>query len=124
MLRFLFTTEKTEGVKVRIPSYFGKNARLQWQKYAVRLRHTSNVTDQHWAWLECFCTNYDIYRQAIEDIQENGLCLMMHANKTRGQNPAFKVLTEAQKLMIKFGALLSDKIIIEEDKDPLDELME
>jgi P27 family predicted phage terminase small subunit len=109
---------------MRIPSYFDKYARNQWQKYAPVLRVCSDITDQDWAWLECYCTNYAIYRQSIEDINENGLFLMMNANQTRGQNPAFKVLTEAQKLMIKFGALLRDKLPIEASRDPLDDLME
>ncbi|MDT0594549.1 P27 family phage terminase small subunit [Glaciecola petra] len=107
-----------------MPSYLSDFAKSQWRLYAPILRKRDDVNDQDWAWLELYCQNYAIYRQSMHDIEEHGLFLMMNANKTRGQNPAFKVLTEAQKLMIKFGALLADKLPIDTKRDPLDELME
>jgi len=90
---------------MRQPTYLDKHAKAQWQKYAPSLRTRSDITDQDWHNLECFCVNYSAYRQAQEDVQTNGLILVF-CNDNRGQNPAFKAMLEAQKLMIKFGELL------------------
>jgi P27 family predicted phage terminase small subunit len=90
---------------MRQPNYLDKHAKVQWQKYAPSLRVRADITDQDWHNLECFCSNYSAYRQAQEDLKANGLILTF-SNDNRGQNPAFKAMLEAQKLMIKFGELL------------------
>lgn len=115
---------------VRQPNYLTKIAANQWRKYAPSLRERTDITNQDWHNLECFCVNYANYRLALDDVNTNGLILTFN-NDNRGQNPAFKAMMESQKLMIKYGEILGfdpvsrakHKAPIEE-KDELDGLIE
>lgn len=115
---------------VRTPKYLDKLSAAQWRKYAPSLRERKDITNQDWHNLECFCVNYSIYRQALKEIEDKGLILTFN-NDNVGQNPAFKVMTEAQKLMVKNGEKLgfdpvsrSKYHVPVEDEDELDGLIE
>lgn len=115
---------------IRQPKYFDKLAAEQWKKYAPSLRTRNDITDQDWHNLECFCVNYSSYRQAQQDVSINGLVLTFN-NDNRGQNPAFKIMMEAQKLMMKYGEKLGFDPVsrlknkcVNEDKDDLNGLIE
>lgn len=87
------------------PTYFDHYATEQWAKYAPNLVSRGDITEQDWHNLECFCVNYSAYREAQEELKKHGL-IIVFSNQNRGQNPAFKAMLEAQKLMIKFGEKL------------------
>tara|TARA_R110002050_G_scaffold216254_5_gene352367 strand:+ start:205 stop:558 length:354 start_codon:yes stop_codon:yes gene_type:complete len=115
---------------VRAPKYFDKISAAQWRKYAPSLRERKDITNQDWHNLECFCVNYSMYRKALEDIEEKGLILKF-SNDNVGQNPSFKIMTEAQKLMIKNGEKLGFDPVTRikypvpvEEQDDLDGLVE
>jgi P27 family predicted phage terminase small subunit len=115
---------------IRIPSHLNKLAKAQWRKYVPSLKERTDITPQDLHNLESFCVNYAMYRAALEDVEANGLILVFN-NDNKGQNPAYKVMMESQKLMLKFGELLGFDPVSRvkhkapvEDKDDLDGLIE
>ena len=114
---------------IRTPTHLNKLAKAQWKKYVPSLKVRTDITAQDLHNLESFCVNYATYRAALDDVETNGLVLVF-SNHHKGANPAYKIMMESQKLMLKFGELLGFDPVSRvkhkapiEDKDELDELL-
>lgn len=55
------------------PNYFGTVARETWRKIVPFLESTEKVQRIDSFLVETYCTNYEIYKIAYEDIKENGI---------------------------------------------------
>jgi P27 family predicted phage terminase small subunit len=55
------------------PNYFGIVARETWRKIVPFLESTEKVQRIDSFLVETYCTNYEIYKLAYEDIKENGI---------------------------------------------------
>lgn len=55
------------------PNYLGTMAREVWRKIVPFLEATEKVERIDTFLVETYCTNYEIYKKAYEDIKENGI---------------------------------------------------
>ena len=55
------------------PNYLGNVARETWRKIIPFLESTQKVERIDTFLVETYCTNYEIYKSAYEDIKENGI---------------------------------------------------
>lgn len=55
------------------PNYLGTVAREIWRKIVPFLENTNKVQRIDTFLVETYCTNYEIYKKAYEDIKENGI---------------------------------------------------
>ncbi|QBX25327.1 phage terminase, small subunit, putative, P27 family [Streptococcus henryi] len=55
------------------PNYLGKIAKETWRKVVPFLESTEKVHRIDSLLVETYCTNYEIYKMAYEDIKENGI---------------------------------------------------
>jgi P27 family predicted phage terminase small subunit len=55
------------------PNYLGTVAREAWRKIVPFLESTEKVQRIDGFLVETYCTNYEIYKLAYEDIKENGI---------------------------------------------------
>lgn len=55
------------------PNYLGTVARETWRKIVPFLESTQKVERIDTFLVETYCTNYEIYKLAYEDIKENGI---------------------------------------------------
>lgn len=55
------------------PNYLGQVARETWRKIVPFLEATEKVERIDTFLVETYCTNYEIYKKAYEDIKENGI---------------------------------------------------
>ena len=55
------------------PNYLGTVARETWRKIIPFLESTQKVERIDTFLVETYCTNYEIYKKAYEDIKENGI---------------------------------------------------
>lgn len=55
------------------PNYLGTVAREVWRKIIPFLESTQKVERIDTFLVETYCTNYEIYKLAYEDIKENGI---------------------------------------------------
>lgn len=55
------------------PNYLGKIAKETWRKVVPFLESTEKVQRIDSLLVETYCTNYEIYKVAYEDIKENGI---------------------------------------------------
>lgn len=55
------------------PNYLGTVAREVWRKIIPFLEATEKVERIDTFLVETYCTNYEIYKKAYEDIKENGI---------------------------------------------------
>ena len=55
------------------PNYFGPIAAACWRKIVPYLESTERVQRIDAGMVEQYCTQYEIYRQAYADVQENGI---------------------------------------------------
>ena len=55
------------------PDFFGRLASECWRKVVPFLDATNKVNRIDVHLVEMYCTNYEIYRQAYADVQENGI---------------------------------------------------
>ncbi|AAD44055.1 terminase small subunit [Streptococcus phage CHPC919] len=55
------------------PNYLGQVAREVWRKIVPFLEATEKVERIDTFLVETYCTNYEIYKKAYEDIKENGI---------------------------------------------------
>lgn len=55
------------------PNYLGQVAREVWRKVVPFLEGTGKVERIDTFLVESYCTNYEIYKKAYEDVKENGI---------------------------------------------------
>ena len=55
------------------PNYLGTVAREVWRKIVPFLENTNKIQRIDTFLVETYCTNYEIYKIAYEDIKENGI---------------------------------------------------
>lgn len=55
------------------PNYLGTVAREVWRKIIPFLENTNKIQRIDTFLVETYCTNYEIYKKAYEDIKENGI---------------------------------------------------
>ena len=55
------------------PNYLGTVAREVWRKIVPFLENTNKIQRIDTFLVETYCTNYEIYKLAYEDIKENGI---------------------------------------------------
>lgn len=55
------------------PNYLGTVARETWRKIVPFLEDTEKVERIDTFLVETYCTNYEIYKKAYEDVKENGI---------------------------------------------------
>ncbi|MBD2798918.1 phage terminase small subunit P27 family [Xenorhabdus sp. M] len=110
------------------PVYLNDIAADQWKSKAKLLNERDDLSPADWNNLELYCTNYAIYRRAIEDIELRGFAV----EGSRGaatSNPSLKAKADAEKIMIKMSSLLGfDPVsrrknpVETEEEDELDRL--
>lgn len=55
------------------PNYLGTVAREVWRKITPFLENTNKIQRIDTFLVETYCTNYEIYKMAYEDIKQNGI---------------------------------------------------
>lgn len=101
------------------PKYFGPLARECWRKIVPFLESTDRVQRIDTGLVEQYCTQYEIYRKAYADVQENGIqtklfsSLQNSAGEVIGKdftgyrrNPAVGMMTDANKQLNAIGVQL------------------
>ena len=102
------------------PNYLGTVARETWRKIIPFLESTQKVERIDTFLVETYCTNYEIYKKAYEDIKENGiqteikkLVQAQGSGEILGEqsmgfkkNPAVVVMKDATETLNKIGIQL------------------
>lgn len=102
------------------PNYLGTVARETWRKIIPFLESTQKVERIDTFLVETYCTNYEIYKLAYEDIKENGIQQEirkpiqspgsgeMLGEQSLGfkKNPAVVVMKDATETLNKIGIQL------------------
>ena len=102
------------------PNYLGTVARETWRKIVPFLEATEKVERIDTFLVETYCTNYEIYKLAYEDIKENGIQQEirkpiqspgsgeMLGEQSLGfkKNPAVVVMKDATETLNKIGIQL------------------
>lgn len=102
------------------PNYLGTVARETWRKIIPFLESTQKVERIDTFLVETYCTNYEIYKKAYEDIKENGiqteikkLVQAQGSGEILGEqsmgfkkNPAVVVMKDATDTLNKIGIQL------------------
>lgn len=101
------------------PDYLGRLAKTCWRKVVPFLESTHRVQRIDAALVEQYCSEYELYRQAYQDIQENGIqskiyvSLQDSSGEIVGQdfsgyrkNPAVATMNDALKQLKSIGSQL------------------
>lgn len=96
--------EFTKLTKVDAPDWMPALAIGMWETIMPDLLKAEVLTVPDLHNVESFCMAYCRWRQAEQDINENGLTI--HTEKTVIKNPAVTVVNEAKRQMVQFGSLL------------------
>ena len=101
------------------PDYLGRLAKSCWRKVVPFLESTNRVQRIDTALVEQYCSEYEIYREAYKDIQENGIqtkiytSLQNSAGEIIGKdfvgyrkNPAVATMNDALKQLKSIGSQL------------------
>jgi P27 family predicted phage terminase small subunit len=102
------------------PNYLGAVAREIWRKIIPFLESTQKVERIDTFLVETYCTNYEIYKLAYEDIKENGIQTeIIKVIQAQGsgeilgeqsmgfkKNPAVVVMKDATETLNKIGIQL------------------
>ncbi|AYP29371.1 terminase small subunit [Streptococcus phage SW10] len=102
------------------PNYLGTVARETWRKIIPFLESTQKVERIDTFLVETYCTNYEIYKKAYEDIKENGIQTeIIKVIQAQGsgeilgeqsmgfkKNPAVVVMKDATDTLNKIGIQL------------------
>lgn len=101
------------------PSYLGALAKACWRKIVPYLESTERVKRIDVTLVEQYCTQYEVYRLAYADIQENGVQTKLFASlqdssgevigkdfKGYRKNPAVSIMDDASKQLNSIGAQL------------------
>lgn len=102
------------------PNYLGTVARETWRKIIPFLEATEKVERIDTFLVETYCTNYEIYKKAYEDVKENGiqteikkLIQAQGSGEILGEqsmgfrkNPAVSTMKDATETLNKIGIQL------------------
>lgn len=102
------------------PNYLGTVAREVWRKIVPFLEATEKVERIDTFLVETYCTNYELYKTAYEDIKENGIQTeIMKIVQAQGsgeiigeqsmgfkKNPAVATMKDATEMLNKIGIQL------------------
>lgn len=101
------------------PDYLGRLAKICWRKVVPFLESTKRVQRIDTGLVEQYCSQYEIYRQAYADIQENGIQtkLFVSLQDSTGaiigkdfsgyrKNPAVATMNDALKQLKSIGSQL------------------
>ena len=102
------------------PNYLGTVAREVWRKIVPFLENTNKIQRIDTFLVETYCTNYEIYKLAYEDIKENGIQQEIRkpiqspgsgeilGEQSMGfkKNPAVVVMKDATETLNKIGIQL------------------
>lgn len=101
------------------PDHLGRLGKSMWRRIVPLLEGNSNVRRIDANLVELYCSQYEIYRTALKEIQENGITIRIEktvispTGKIGGKdvisyrrNPATAVLTDATSQLTKIGAEL------------------
>lgn len=102
------------------PNYLGTVAREVWRKIIPFLENTNKIQRIDTFLVETYCTNYEIYKKAYEDIKENGIQTeIIKVIQAQGsgeilgeqsmgfkKNPAVVVMKDATETLNKIGIQL------------------
>ena len=102
------------------PNYLGTVARETWRKIIPFLESTQKVERIDTFLVETYCTNYELYKTAYEDIKENGIQTeIMKIVQAQGsgeilreqsmgfkKNPAVATMKDATETLNKIGIQL------------------
>ena len=102
------------------PNYLGTVARETWRKIIPFLENTNKIQRIDTFLVETYCTNYEIYKLAYEDIKENGIQTeIIKVIQAQGsgeilgeqsmgfkKNPAVVVMKDATETLNKIGIQL------------------
>ena len=102
------------------PNYLGTVAREVWRKIVPFLENTNKIQRIDTFLVETYCTNYEIYKKAYEDIKENGIQTeIIKVIQAQGsgeilgeqsmgfkKNPAVVVMKDATDTLNKIGIQL------------------
>ncbi len=101
------------------PDYLGRLAKACWRKVVPFLESTNRVQRIDTALVEQYCSEYEIYREAYKDIQENGIQTKIYSSLQDStgaiigkdfvgyrKNPAVVTMNEALKQLKSIGSQL------------------
>lgn len=86
------------------PEWLGGLAVTMWETLMPELLGARLLTVADLHNVEAFCMAYQRWREAEQDINENGL--VIHTEKSVIKNPAVTIVNEAKRQMTQFGSLL------------------
>lgn len=114
------------------PQYIEEDvlAKQEWDRIIPELYLLNLLTTVDRAAIELYCTQYSIYRQALEDIKKNGLTTFNIRNGSKA-NPSVAIARESAKIIkaiaTEFGLTPSSrsriKIPNEEPEDEMEKLL-
>ncbi len=102
---------------LRCPHYIKKDryAKQEWDRIVPELYNSNLLTSLDLVPIEIMCTQYSLYRAAIEDIRVNGLTSSNARHGTK-PNPSIAIAREAAKIYksfaVEFGLTPSSRVRI------------
>ncbi len=119
MARKAYFKQNNGRLPIDPPHYLGRLAKGCWRKVVPFLESTQRVQRIDVALVEQYCSEYEIYRQAYQDIQENGIQSKIYVSlqDSTGQiigkdfsgyrkNPAVATMNDALKQLKSIGSQL------------------
>lgn len=119
MPKVVYYRQNDGRLERRPPDYLGRLAKSCWRKVVPFLESTKRVQRIDTALVEQYCSEYEIYRQAYDDIQNNGIqtkiytSLQDSSGKIVGKdftgyrkNPAVGTMNDALKQLKSIGSQL------------------
>lgn len=101
------------------PHYLGRQAKVVWRKVVPFLESTNRVQRIDSSLIEQYCSEYELYRQAYADIQENGIQSKIYVSLQNAsgaivgkdfsgyrKNPAVATMNDALKQLRAIGSEL------------------
>lgn len=80
MAKKVYYQQNNGHLATRPPHYLGTLASVCWRKIVPFLESTGRVQRIDAGLVEQYCANYEIYRNAYDDIQENGIQAKIYAS--------------------------------------------
>ncbi|MEL7937665.1 phage terminase small subunit P27 family [Pseudomonas delhiensis] len=95
----------SEVTDIDPPAWMPERAAVMWSMVVPELLREGvlSITDLHN--VEAFCTAYDKWRMAEEEVQLNGITVLS-AQGSPMKNPALTAANEAMRQLVTFGSLL------------------
>ena len=111
----------------KAPKTLGEIGKEEWARVTAALEPLGVGSPADRAALECYCSAYQDFHEAIEDIKEHGRVVKTERGMIR--NPAFMNKTKAMEMIHKFGTQLgltpasrgNIEMKPEEEENPFDE---